>query len=341
MLNVNRIEKLDFLQNLSQRLYEYVDAVLNIVLLVLHHTDPDTIFDRFECERNERQFLDYLTIEQKRSLQQSLIGSEELIAELNQIIENPSKFYPFCTVKAYTVLSELNLDSVSENELIDAIEKRTINQIDEVKASIVKYTGSHLSKFFEAMSEANIVSTLTKLREMASPDGNDELRSSVSSVVSNIRRKWSSVTSVLLFGDIVLLLLRDECSDIRETMSRAVQQLRCEHLDFDGIMLSSLAEEQFIDWLDEQFRLLNASNPWTVWMQLIQMQLDKNLTENDDSNDEVFDKSEANVFGEVVFVCKKLMEYLHRSLTGSDLSETFVNETMQSIRSDFPELERI
>lgn len=177
MINVHPIEELMFLQNLPHRPYEYVDITLNIILLVLNHTTcPDSISERFECERNERQLLDYLTMAEKRSLQRSIIGSQQLISDLSEIIEDETKFYPFCTVKAYTILSELNLDAVSEEELIDMIEKRTIDQIDEVKASIVKYAGNHLNKYFGAMSEANVIRTLEKLREMAAPDGSDELR---------------------------------------------------------------------------------------------------------------------------------------------------------------------
>lgn len=177
MINVHPIDELIFLQNLPHRPYEYVDVALNIILLVLNHTScPDSVSERFECERNERQLLDYLTIAEKRSLQHSIIGSQQLISDLSEIIEDETKFYPFCTVKAYTILSELNLEAISEEELIDMIDKRTVDQIDEVKASIVKYAGNHLNKYFGTMSEANVIRTLEKLREMAAPDGSDELR---------------------------------------------------------------------------------------------------------------------------------------------------------------------
>lgn len=177
MINVHQIESLIFVRNLPQRSYEYVDAALNIILLVLNHTSPDDIFDRFECDSNERQLLDYLTIEQQRSLQNAIVRSQPLIGDLNGIIEDETKFYPFCTVKAYTVLSEMQMmDAVSEDDLIGMVEGRTVDQIDEVKASIVKYAGNHLNKYFGAMSEANVIRTLTKLREMADPDGSDELR---------------------------------------------------------------------------------------------------------------------------------------------------------------------
>ena len=74
------------------------------------------------------------------------------------------------------MLSYMNLHTVPEDDLIDLIEVRTVDQIDEVKASIVKYAGNHLSEFIATMSEANVMRLLTKLREMASPDGSDELR---------------------------------------------------------------------------------------------------------------------------------------------------------------------
>lgn len=338
MINVRQIECLSFLQNLPQRPYEYVDAALNIILLVLNHTCPDNISDRFECDSNERLFLDFLSIDEKGSLQQAIIRSHDLFSILNEIIEDETKFYPFCTVKAFTILSELDLDTVLEGELIDMVERRTVDQIDEVKASIVKYAGNHLNKYFGTMNEANVIRTLTKLREMSAPDGSDELRCTVSLVVSKMQRKWSSVASLLLFGDIVLLLLRDECSDVRDTISHVVQCLRYSNCEASAV-LPSLSEEHFIDWLDEQFRLFDDSaEPWSVWTQLIKMQLDRNLTENEEVADEVFDKCEANVFGEVVLVCKKLMKKVHQILTESDLSAKDVSETLRFIESDWPEI---
>lgn len=153
-----------------------------------------------------------------------------------------------------------------------------------------------------------------------------------------MHRKWSSIASVLLFGDVVLVLLRDECSDIRETMSSFVQCLRSESSSCVTEVLPSLAEEHFIDWLDQQFRLFNSDNPCTVWIKLIKMQLESNVTENDEAADEVFDKSEANAFGEVLLVCKKLMKKLRERLTESDLCAEDVKETCRSIESDWPEL---
>ncbi|KAG4069844.1 hypothetical protein HA402_009551 [Bradysia odoriphaga] len=215
---------------------------------------------------------------------------------------------------------------------------RTVDQIDDVKASIVQYAGNHLSKFFGTMSEANVMRLLTKLREMASPDGSDELRNSVSLVVSKMHRTWSTTTSVLLFADIVLILLRDECSDIRDTMSQFVQWIRSEEYSSFSPVLPSLAEEQFIDWLDQQFQLLNTEKPWTVWTQLVRKQLDRKSAENEDVTDEVFERSESNVFGEVVVVCRKLMGKFHKSLTESGLSAQDVDENVRSIESDWPEL---
>ncbi len=153
-----------------------------------------------------------------------------------------------------------------------------------------------------------------------------------------MERTWSSTPSLLLFGDIILLLLRDEHSDIRDTISQTVQRLRCgDSGDYQASVLPSLAEEQFIDWLDQQFRPFNIADPWTVWIQLIKMQLDRNVAENEDIiTDEVFDKSESNVFGEVVLVCKKLMRKVRECLMQSDGKN--VEDILRSIESDWPEL---
>lgn len=161
-------------------------------------------------------------------------------------------------------------------------------------------------------------------------------RCNVSLVISKMNRKLTTRASVLLFADIILLLLRDDCSDIRDTISQVVQCLRCESSSCESLVLPSLAEEHFIDWLDKQFRLFTSEQPWTVWIDLIKMQLDRNVTENEEiATDEVFDKSEANVFGEVVLVCKTLMQKVQQSVT---TSASDVKETLSSIESDWPEL---
>lgn len=169
-------------------------------------------------------------------------------------------------------------------------------------------------------------------------NSNSNFRCTVSLVISKMQRKWSTTASVLLFGDIVLLLLRDECPDIRQTMSQVVQHLRCEYISDEAVVIPSLAEEHFIDWLDKQFQRFNSETPWTVWMQLIEFQLDRNVTDNEEIVDEIFDKSEANVFGEVVLVCKKLMKKVQQSVTTSNLCAKKVEETLCSIEFDWPEL---
>lgn len=159
-------------------------------------------------------------------------------------------------------------------------------------------------------------------------------RCTVSLVICKIRRKWSSITSTLLFSDVILLLLRDECSDIREAISQFVQQLRSESFTCEiKPVLPSLAEEQFIDWLDKQFHHLNLENGCSAWIQLIKMQLQNVITDNEDVMDEVFDKCEANVFGETVLVCKKII----RKIQQNDNCEN-VKETLCSIEDNWPDL---
>ncbi|KAJ6646380.1 Thyroid adenoma-associated protein like [Pseudolycoriella hygida] len=332
IMNVSNIESLNFLQDLPLKPYEYVDAALTIILLVLHHTSPEIIFERFECDRNELQFLEHLPFHIKQSFRQAIIRSQQLISHLNGIIDDEAKFYPFCTVKAYNVLSELNLSAMSDGELTEVIERRTVDQIDEVKASIVTYASNHLG----TMSEENVVRILRKLRELAAPDGSEELRISISVIISKLQGQLSSPTSLLLFGDIMLLLLRDESSEIRETISQVIQSLQKDRIDCAFTVLPSLAEEKFIDWLDEQFGQWNIENRWTMWIQLIQMQMDKSSTESEEVVDEVFEKCESNVFGEVVLLCKKLLNKLRESL--SNLDRNYVKETLNSIQSDWPEL---
>lgn len=162
-------------------------------------------------------------------------------------------------------------------------------------------------------------------------------RCSVSLVVSKIQRKWSSVASLLLFSDIILLLLRDECFYIRETTSKLIQILESPDDDIQTTV-PSRAEEQFIDWLDKQLRCLKPENSWTVWIQLIELQLDKSARENEEFVDEVFEKCEANVFGEAILVCKKLFRKLEENLIQSDHCAEETERILMSVKSNCPEL---
>lgn len=119
-------------------------------------------------------------------------------------------------------------------------------------------------------------------------------------------------------------------------MSQFVQWIESDYTSCKPPVLPSLAEEHFIEWLDNQFRLLNTDEPWTLWRDLVKKQLDRRTVENEEVIDEVFDKSEANAFGEVMLVCRKLMGKLHLSLTESGLSAEDVKKTLQSIESDCP-----
>lgn len=143
----------------------------------------------------------------------------------------------------------------------------------------------------------------------------------------------------MFFSDIVLLLLRDECSEVRDTISQFIQCLRSKYSNCNvEPILPSLAEEHFIDWLDKQFRCLNPENLSTVWIQLIELQLVKFATGNKEVLDEVFYKSEANVFGETVLVCKKLIEKLKHNLTESGECAEDIKSILYSIKSNLPEL---
>lgn len=115
-----------------------------------------------------------------------------------------------------------------------------------------------------------------------------------------------------------------------------MQQLRSESSRCEiKPILPSLTEEQFIDWLDKQFDHLDAENACTAWVQLIKMQLQNVTTDNENVVDEVFDKCEANVFGETVLVCKKIMKKVEQHLT--DKCENVI-ETLRSIESNWPDL---
>lgn len=151
--------------------------------------------------------------------------------------------------------------------------------------------------------------------------------------------EWTSISSLILFSDIVLLLLRDECLPVRQHTSKFVQNIV--HKDYapeiDPI-LSSLAEEQFIDWLNTRFRLLNLENPWNAWIRLIEIQLEKIAVEHKNDVDEVFDKSESNMFGETILVCKKMYRRLEQNLLESDKCMGDIEKVLSSLKVDWPEL---
>lgn len=83
--------------------------------------------------------------------------------------------------------SDCNLDFDDNTKLLLAVESSPVRAIDTYMTSlsendteIIDYglkwqlTGNHLYKYFRAMREVNVIRTLTKLREMDSPDGSTQ-----------------------------------------------------------------------------------------------------------------------------------------------------------------------
>lgn len=114
-----------------------------------------------------------------------------------------------------------------------------------------------------------------------------------------------------------------------------------------------MAEETYLEWLDRTFAIIEPQNTWILWRDLLRsFELVKPNETNGVENganehpdnvlnglDDIFDASEANVFGETLFICFKCYNYLLRRIDvveGQSVEEKLALK--RTIDKEFPML---
>lgn len=151
-------------------------------------------------------------------------------------------------------------------------------------------------------------------------------RYTASKCICNISESLLSTPELLIsYSDILLLLLRDDNYYIRENVSKHVMELtqNCETLP----PIASRAEELFLNWLNEKFHQFNTAKAAFYWKLLISMQLtDATASASPSEGIEIFNKNEANMYGERLHVCRiafKLMKSCLNEKIKSDFDFEF------------------
>lgn len=93
-----------------------------------------------------------------------------------------------------------------------------------------------------------------------------------------------------------------------------------------------VAEDTYLQWLDQLFTTIDSQKSWTLWRELLRKFDLSHLSNGDEGHiangetvgalDDIFDANEANIFGETLFVCFKCYEYLLKRIdTATETSD--------------------
>lgn len=175
----NRIEQLDqefllYRTGIVNQPYEYIETVLDIVQLIVNEKEPiedDT--DSSTCENN---FLSVLSTSQKATISLTIKTSMQLYAELNQIV-SMDRFYPFITIRSYTILSKLNvmIGEHSNKQLLELINKAD-PQPDNLRNAMYKLISVQLTESTIEWDEQFVDKLFESLKKISEPDNLDNLR---------------------------------------------------------------------------------------------------------------------------------------------------------------------
>lgn len=109
------------------------------------------------------------------------------------------------------------------------------------------------------------------------------------------------------YSNIMLILLSDDNFFVRQYVSNHILATLNDHSESSPV-IASRAEELFLNLLYIQFIEINYEMAWEYWRYLIQLHqkdtLPTLLSTTCDNSIEVFNKNEANLYGETLQVCR-------------------------------------
>ncbi|XP_055529032.1 thyroid adenoma-associated protein homolog [Wyeomyia smithii] len=293
--------------------YDYLESVMNLILLILDFDVFSTNSDQFEIDQMFLFFIRQLNDSKRakiKSLRTEFTKSSKFHCYLKAIIDR--NIYYNCTVKAYTILSFsilgvqtlMSNKSSSNCEMLNTLFKTAISRPNQLRTSIyrcVKCIYYVEMKIPESVLEIDILPT------MASSVQCCDVRGTTVDIMKIISRRFLETKSFgfyLNFSRTLLMLLRDDDADIRNEASSIVTKLYnfSEKLKIPN-HLASYAQKIYLEvlskaMLSQKFTVCHILAMLLVIMACEINEEDGNECFTDDSEFRVFDKSEVNIFGE-------------------------------------------
>ncbi|XP_055619939.1 thyroid adenoma-associated protein homolog [Toxorhynchites rutilus septentrionalis] len=291
--------------------YDYIESLMNIILLVLDFNENSSNADQLELDKMELFYIRHLNDCKRtkiKAIRSEFIKSQKCHSHLKTIIER--NIYHSCVVKAYTILSysitgiQILLTNNDNVENLKTMFEMTTCNSDQLKSSIYKCI--QCIYYVELKNDSLGINLLPR---MSSATQCSSIRATTIRIVRIISRRFPEYKTFELymnFSRTLIALLNDDDSDIREEAAELVTNL-FSYTQKTKIhivtVIPSYAQKVFLQTLTKVMLTRKFTIKHVIAMILILMAYE---TENDEqipdrsekSESRVFDRNELNVYGE-------------------------------------------
>lgn len=231
----------------------FLESTLGVLLLIMHD-ERQELPDDLELTKWERSFVNGLPCEVKDSLKQQLKGMSEIPQICNKVVQSGKSFYDFRN-KALALLAyfpAMNCNGIGSNapfeRVLDELLDREVSY--QVKAATLKW-------YLRNCVQLEHPLPLSVLHNYCTIENTFDVRMTSAEIL-----KLIPVTEELLANDadivryigVVLLLLRDDDAEVRESVSQMMNGLvysgdmRC------SVSIELYSQEMFLDWMEKKLR---------------------------------------------------------------------------------------
>lgn len=221
----------------SNELLETQMNILHLILMKKHKME----FNVDEYAKIEIDFVNFLLDENK--VDASLLTLLPSIDNLYFILQHRNVFYPFGTVKAYSILSiwmresEYYSESASHELSLDNLIKlmrsaATDSEIDEIANAICKFINGHLNAKYLNLNDANteqLMDILMCVKHISQEYKSNDLRQTAADIMSTVQKcvlkAPMNIKLLINYVDILLRLLRDDNVPVRNRASDIVLEI--------------------------------------------------------------------------------------------------------------------
>lgn len=284
---------------------EYVNTILNILILIFSDDDESELYDYFEISFNEIRFVNiFLNNESKQMHRLNLLKNIEFTTMLCEIASNSANFN--LSIKAMTIISSSYilisqyLNEKDTKKMFLKLIDLSQDKMDQNKIPLFKMINTVVLNRdtnaipFDVLPQLILKSIL--------PDNHDQLREIATHILINCLKENRKLYHNINIIRSIVILLRDDDVHIRNLISQVMTSYL--RRDSNHTLRAFYLQKLFINEIGT--RWLHGENKIEIALLLL-MIAHQEYKYNDanefieDENDfriKVFDKNEVNVFGE-------------------------------------------
>ncbi|XP_058831566.1 thyroid adenoma-associated protein homolog isoform X2 [Topomyia yanbarensis] len=297
--------------------YDYIESAMNIIMLILDYAVVSVNFEQFDIDKMDLFYIRHLNDCKRvkiKTLRNEFIKSSRFHNYLKTIIK--LNVQHSCTIKAYTILSysilgvQVLMRYHNSSEMLKILFDSAISKPDHLRASIYKCVKCI---YHTEIKTSDSVVDIDILPIMASASQCNSIRITTIDILNIVSRRFldsKSFTFYSSFSRALLILLRDDDSDIRNEAARIVTKLHnCLTKTRIQNLLSCYAQRVYLKVLSKTMlaQKFTVNQILAILLVLMshEMDEDNDVYSSDDSEFRVFDKNEVNIYGESIL----LLEY--------------------------------